>query len=240
MRCCGGAGPTTMTASRVGSTSSSSRPTMPVGVAQRAARGAARAARRTRTDRRGRRARDRTPRRARPNRLVHDVAERGEHRVGIEPHAERRARRRLASSPRSTRPPRHLPVAGHQRRRPRCRRYGGTRSSGVLGSVPSPLAITARAMPAFAQLVAERARPRRRRARCRCSSITSVIGMYTRPWPGGMPGAGAEHTTGAVAPEVSSTPKPWPAVCDAGGGARARARRSRSCCRSGSGGRRRW
>ena len=163
-RSVGGAGPTTMTASRFGSTSASSRPTR--SSVSRSASGpqARRAARRTRSDRPGRHARDRTPRRAR--RRGRSTTG-GTHRApGRDRDGRRTARRGRLAADRG-RPALPAPC-------PACvisaatalRRYGGTRSSGVLGSLPSPLAITARAMPACASR-RRAARPRRRRARCR-------------------------------------------------------------------------
>ena len=71
------------------------------------------------------------------------------HLVGIEPHAEGRAGVGFEKIGVDAVLP--APCLGWvMSAATALRRYGGTRSAGVLGSLPSPLAITARPMPAFA------------------------------------------------------------------------------------------
>ena len=116
--------------------------------------------------------------------------------------ARRTARRGPgAAASSSTRPPGTLP-RWSSARRPRRGATAATRVSGVLGSVPSPLAITARRDAGSRELRHRGARPRRRRARRRWSSMTSAIGMYTRPSPAGMPVRVVNTTPAGSRPEV--------------------------------------
>src|SRR5262249_37897013 len=114
------------------------------------------------------------------------AAECGEHGAGVEAHAERRAgieREESGVDATARYTPRAAWVVSAATA---LRRYGGTRSSGALGSLPSPFAMTPRAMCARAS-----SSPRRPTSApyssLSLSSITSLIGMYTRPRPGSVP-----------------------------------------------------
>ncbi len=111
------------------------------------------------------------------------------------------------SRPSSTRPPGTLPALVISAATA-ARRHGVDRVSGVLGSVPSPLVITAREMPAVAS--SSPSRPGSAPKSSSSLAVTvSAIGMYTSPWPAAMPVRVVNTTPARSRPKASSTPKPW-------------------------------
>ena len=104
------------------------------------------------------------------------------------------------SSPGSTCPPRHLAVAGHQRRRPRRAARARNVSRACSGRVPSPLATTAAGDAGARQLVTEQADLGAVEL-----AVVAVDGLGDRhvdqPVAGRDAGAGGEHVAGGVAPE---------------------------------------
>ena len=129
-----------------GSTCSSSWPTSRSVSSQRAVRATSRLLARTRTGPRRRRARGRSPRRAPPCPVAPRVVERRDHAVVVEPHAERRGRIVLEQRAIDL-ALRDLARARHQRARPRRGGTTGRAAPACSGSLPSPLAMTARATP---------------------------------------------------------------------------------------------
>ena len=221
-RCVGGTGPTTMTASRFGSTSSSSRPTS-VSVS-RSARVRSRARCSSDAKRPARSARTRsdpsTSTTARPVHAWRNASSTwsGSSRTpnGAPGSAWRRSR--------STRPPGTFPCVGHQRRdrTPPVRRHpvlGRARVGAVAVGDHGPCDAGLR------QLVAEQ--PDLRAVELAVVLVDHVVDRHVHEAVGraGCP-CGSRNTRPARSrPKFSSTPKPWPAVCPAGRRARARTER---------------